>query len=1517
LTQKWKYATFSEIGFIYSGNIPYFYEIVFRQYNNIHPFRQLIGTNRRRTPMRIHRFLTILGLTAVTLLSAILLFTGLTLAAPVEREAEEVAAAVTHSPHTPNAPIADFEGGPPPDWFQYNGPGSSLSPAFITISGTGVLSLSFNVTDWGGFGALLPGPDWSGYQAITFEFYGQNSGLTYAVEIQDGADPVVERFQAFFTDDFTGKRQIILPFATFVRGGFQDPGAPDNGFQLTSIAAWVFPLPAGNAAFMLDNVAVVELLPFADFTGGAPAGWFQYNGPGSAVSPGFATISDTHPYALPGQIGDNGILSGTYNVTDWGGFGALFASTLDWSALDGVSLWVYGQNNGATYTVEIQDGTPGNPVVERFQATILDDFSGWRLVALPFSTFFRGGFQEPGAPDDGFNLIEIHAWAFPLPAANAAVVLDELAVYGDPGLAELTVAFADAAYQTPEGGTAVITVTLNMTNSVPVTVSYATADGTAVAGVDYTPVSGTLTFPPDSLAQTFTVTTLNNGNPDGNRDLTLTLSDPISVTLGNPQQATLTIVDDEEPTPANTKLVVVDDFELTELVTGTDGTADIGWLTWHAPAASSAITLTQVVSSGIPAPIPGLPLTNTVLQMDTDVNSGEWAGFTHAFENETATQWITQDWSSYVGLAFWLYGNNTGGTLFVDVLDNRNPGSTSDDAERYSVDIPDNFNGWRYFEIPFTAFNRKEIGNGAPNDGFTLAEVHGYAFGAYGSVPMGAQTNFVDQVALVVRTTIIDDYELTELVSGMDGTADIGWLTWNAPAASSAITLTQVVTSGEPEPVPGLGTPNTVLQLDTDVNGGEWAGFTHAFEDETVTQWTPQDWSTYEGVCFWLYGNNTGGTLFIDILDNRHPGSTSDDAERFSVDIPDDFSGWRFFAIPFTDFNRKDIGNGAPNDGFTLTAVHGYAIGAYGSVPMGVQANYVDQVAIYGNTGGNGLPEVSFSATNFAVTEGQSAVITVSLDVTATEPITVNYHTAETHASPVHDYTPASGTLVFAPGETWHTFTVETLANGKAKGDQVIVLVLSGPVNAERSYPYRARLTILEIDTADPQLLDDFEGFHRFYDTAGVQLTLTEILAGDGMALPNQGPSETVLTIDTDDTRRGAAYLSQSYAQAQDWSGYEGMSVWVYGRNSGETITLELQDNRTTSTATTPADEWVMVWHDEFNGTAGTVPDRNIWKPELGDGFLNGNTGWGNGELEYYTDSADNAAIDGAGNLVITASEVDTNTTSLACYYGPCAYTSARLITANRFEMAYGRVEARLQVPYGQGLWPAFWMLGNDIGTVGWPQSGELDIMENIGREPATVHGTIHGPGYSGGNGVGGSYTLPSGQLSDEFHLFAIEWEPEVIRWYIDDTNYFTATINEIPPGTEWVFDHPFFLLLNVAVGGTWPGYPDDTTVFPQTMTVDYVRVYQAADTAERFEASIVDNFTGWQQIYLPFSNFQRSASQPAGAPDDGLTLTEMWGYGFTLPEGVTQPLHLDQVRLETEEPEQMIYLYLPVIAKP
>lgn len=249
---------------------------------------------------------------------------------------------------------------------------------------------------------------------------------------------------------------------------------------------------------------------------------------------------------------------------------------------------------------------------------------------------------------------------------------------------------------------------------------------------------------------------------------------------------------------------------------------------------------------------------------------------------------------------------------------------------------------------------------------------------------------------------------------------------------------------------------------------------------------------------------------------------------------------------------------------------------------------------------------------------------------------------------------------------------------------------------------------------------------------------------------------------------------------------------------------------------------WTLSWSDEFNGPAGSAVDGTKWVLETG----NGSNGWGNHERQYYTGTTKNASTDGAGNLVITAYR-EALGKKFRCWYGECQYTSARLKTQARFEQTYGRFEARLRLPYGQGIWPAFWMLGNNIQSAGWPACGEIDVMEHIGREPFNVYGTIHGPGYSGAGGIGAPYTLTSGAFADAFHVFAVEWEPNQIRWYVDGQLYQTRTPADLPPGSAWVFDHPFFMLLNVAVGGYWPGDPDASTVFPQKMYVDYVRVYR------------------------------------------------------------------------------------------
>jgi beta-glucanase (GH16 family) len=261
----------------------------------------------------------------------------------------------------------------------------------------------------------------------------------------------------------------------------------------------------------------------------------------------------------------------------------------------------------------------------------------------------------------------------------------------------------------------------------------------------------------------------------------------------------------------------------------------------------------------------------------------------------------------------------------------------------------------------------------------------------------------------------------------------------------------------------------------------------------------------------------------------------------------------------------------------------------------------------------------------------------------------------------------------------------------------------------------------------------------------------------------------------------------------------------------------DLTLNQTGGTSS-PANQWNVVWNDEFNQPDGSSPNPTKWVFETGGG------GHGNNELENYTSRTNNARIVN-GQLVIEADKEN---------YGGSSYTSARMKTQGKWSWTYGRMEARIKIPRGQGIWPAFWTLGSNIGSVGWPTCGEIDIMENIGKtsDQNLVHGTIHGPqsggDYNGGQGVTMTYPLPGGAaLADDFHIYAVEWTNNQIKWFLDTHQYFTATAAGLPGGATWVFTQPQFILLNVAVGGNWPGYPDATTVFPQQMLVDYVRVYE------------------------------------------------------------------------------------------
>lgn len=239
---------------------------------------------------------------------------------------------------------------------------------------------------------------------------------------------------------------------------------------------------------------------------------------------------------------------------------------------------------------------------------------------------------------------------------------------------------------------------------------------------------------------------------------------------------------------------------------------------------------------------------------------------------------------------------------------------------------------------------------------------------------------------------------------------------------------------------------------------------------------------------------------------------------------------------------------------------------------------------------------------------------------------------------------------------------------------------------------------------------------------------------------------------------------------------------------------------------------WTLVWSDEFDAEAGESVDREKWTFDIG----RGNNGWGNNELQYYTDRLENVSHDGEGNLVITAKQEN---------FSGSPFTSGRIKTQGLFTQQYGRFEARLKTPYSQGLWPAFWMLGENITEVSWPLCGEIDIMELRGQLPSQIAGTVHGPGYSAANSVGTSFNLVNDRFDTEFHVFAVEWDADKIDFFVDDRMYQRITPEDVPG--DWVFDTPFFMLLNVAVGGNYVGPPSPTSVFDQTMVIDYVRVYQ------------------------------------------------------------------------------------------
>ena len=249
-----------------------------------------------------------------------------------------------------------------------------------------------------------------------------------------------------------------------------------------------------------------------------------------------------------------------------------------------------------------------------------------------------------------------------------------------------------------------------------------------------------------------------------------------------------------------------------------------------------------------------------------------------------------------------------------------------------------------------------------------------------------------------------------------------------------------------------------------------------------------------------------------------------------------------------------------------------------------------------------------------------------------------------------------------------------------------------------------------------------------------------------------------------------------------------------------------------------PANGWVERWRDDFEGPMGAAPDASKWHVDIRPMGQNE-------ELDYDTDDRKNSFLDGSGHLVFQA--IQEHYVDAQGVTSSQPYTSARLDTRGKLEQAYGKFEARIKLPVGgKGIWPAFWLLGANIDDAGWPECGEVDILEMRGSQPARILSSLHGPRYSGSDSYNKPLELPSGAFGDDFHTFTFEWTPDAVRWSLDGSPYFMVSAASVARnGRDWVLDHPFFLILNLAVGGVFDGSPEPATAFPQQMLVDYVSV--------------------------------------------------------------------------------------------
>jgi beta-glucanase (GH16 family) len=881
-------------------------------------------------------------------------------------------------------------------------------------------------------------------------------------------------------------------------------------------------------------------------------------------------------------------------------------------------------------------------------------------------------------------------------------------------------------------------------------------------------------------------------------DPELTLDEIWAWAIVLPQGQDSFLVDDVGYQP-----IRADDLEDDQLPAGSDGSAAIGFSTFQDAGSTVSIGLASAPDAPV---LPHLGPDNQMLRMDLDVNA--FAGFAHAFTD--GTSWVTQDWSTSSSFGFWFHGNGDGTTIFVDVLGARNPGSTRDDAQRWTVEFADDLAGWSFRSWPFEALRFKPIGNGAPGgvgDTFEPSVVHGWAVGALDTG--GPVTYHVDEL---VRFGSADERPLR---------------------AGLGASETRVVEGG---------TASVPVRVTRPLREGE-GPIEVSYRTEAGSAVPGQHYDDVSGTLVFEEGGPT--ELRFDV-------PTHDDRKR--------------------DHDRTVIVRlSGPSD--LLTTAQGWVTIADDEATDPTLLDDVEQTEFE-------FDPIDAELARIVLAEGDARE---RPDQDRVEGV------LEVAVDDLGGPTDTSRTVAFDPD------AVSIQGACQNQGNGIVQVVLHGsdelPVSAVDHTSIRvgdARETHTDLRTGEPRLRVrdvDRDG----HDDLIVHVRMRE--AGLSCATLPSG-----VTAEVDDPAPAElGGVARSWADGRDLSGAEGISFWFEGTGSGNELTFRLRDDA----APDPGPEgWELLWSDEFDAPAGTPPDPANWSFELGDGTVNRIPGWGNDELQYYTDAPENVRHDGEGNLVIDVLEIDEGEDGPPCYYGPCRYTSARLLTQHKQEFLHGRMEAAVQVPEGDGLWPAFWALGDDIQEVGWPQTGEIDVMEVVGRLPSTVFGTIHGPGYAGGQSFGGTTSTAPAAVADQVRTFAVEWQPGEIVWEFDGERFLTATPEDVAPN-EWVFEHPFFLLLNVAVGGNFGGAVGPDTTFPQRMTVEYVRVHGAPDTAERFETTFVDEVAGWQRVTIPFTDLVRSADQPEGAPDDGLTLTDARGYEILAPAGST--FRIDDVRLELQ----------------